>query len=219
MLGDHLPEDVACVVATEAMQSQALSDEEEACIANAVEKRKREFRGGRHAARAALRQLGFSRDIVLLPAAGSRRPEWPAGYVGSITHTAGFCAAIAARSSDYHGVGIDVEPRTALKPELLAKICTGREREWIAQQPGDQYRPFWGKTIFCIKETLYKVFNPLHHVFLGFQEAEVYFSRADGTFRAEIYQREHGLKVRYTGRFSMDDHFVYASTLLHRSQN
>ena len=43
MLADHLPADIALVVATESMQTQLLSEDEEACVANAVEKRKREF--------------------------------------------------------------------------------------------------------------------------------------------------------------------------------
>lgn len=217
MLGDHLPPDIAFVIATEAMRAQPLSDEEESCVARAVEKRRHEFRAGRHAAKAALRQLGFAREVALLPVAGTRRPDWPAGYVGSITHTAGFCAALAARSSDFRGVGIDVEPRTALKPELLARICTDPERDWLEQQPDDCYRPYWGKTIFCIKETLYKVFNPIHQVFLGFQEAEVRLCPRTGTFSADIWQREQGIQCRYSGHFSMDDDFIFASTLLRRN--
>ncbi len=209
-----LPADIAFVVATKPMQTQLLSDEEEACIANAVDKRKWDFRSGRHAAKAALQQLGFEGDNILLPVAGSNRPNWPAGYVGSITHTAGFCAAAVASRQDYQGIGIDVEPRTAMRVDIVPRICSERERAWIAQQPDDQFKSDWGKVIFCIKETLYKVFNPIHQVFLGFQEAEVELSRQDGSFTANIHQREQGIKCTYSGRFSIDEHFIYASTLL-----
>ena len=216
MLANHLPPDIVLVVATEPMQTQLLSEEEEACVANAVEKRQREFRSGRHAAKAALLQLGLEEDINLLPVAGGKRPEWPVGYVGSITHTAGFCAAAVASQAHYRAIGIDVEPRTPLNPNILSRICTEREQAWIAQQPDDHLKPDWGKTIFCIKETLYKVFNPIHDVFLGFQEADVQLSPQDGSFTANIHQREKGIECCYRGRFSVDDRYIYASTLLKR---
>ena len=216
MLVNHLPPDIAFVVAKEPMQTQLLSEGEEACITNAVDKRKWEFRSGRHAAKAALQRLGLEGDITLLPVAGSRRPHWPTGYVGSITHTAGFCAAAVAYEADYCGIGIDVEPRTPMKTGILSRICTEREQKWISQQPDDHLKPDWGKTIFCIKETLYKVFNPIHEVFLGFEEADVELSPRDGSFTATIHQREQGIKCLYSGHFSMDEDYIYASTLLKR---
>ena len=216
MMGDLLPPDIVFVIATEAMQTQPLGDEEESCIAHAVDKRKREFRGGRHAAKVALNRLGYDQGAVLVRDEQSGRPNWPVGYVGSITHTAGFCAAATARSSAYQAIGIDAEPRTALKPKLLPRICTDREQRWIAQQPDDWQKPYWGKTLFCIKETLYKVFNPINQVFLGFHEAEVYLSPQDGTFSADIFQVKNGIRCRYDGRFSMDDNFIYAVTLVTR---
>lgn len=217
MLSSHLPPEIVLVVATEPMQTQLLSEDEEACVAKAVEKRKREFRSGRHSAKAALRQLGLEEEFNLLPVAGGKRPEWPSGYVGSITHTAGFCAAAVASQAHYRGIGIDVEPRTPIRPGVLSRICTEREQEWIAQQPDDHLKPDWGKTIFCIKETLYKVFNPIHDVFLGFQEADVQLSPQDGSFTAAIHQRDEGIKCCYRGRFSMDDRYIYASTFLEQA--
>ncbi|NKI15923.1 4'-phosphopantetheinyl transferase superfamily protein [Spongiibacter sp. KMU-166] len=214
MLADHFPPDIALVVATDPMQTQRLSEAEEACVANSVEKRKREFRSGRHAAKAALRQLGLKEDINLLPIAGGTRPDWPAGYVGSITHTTGFCAAAVATQTHYQAIAIDVEPRTPIQRNALAAICTNREQQWIAQQPDDHYKADWGKTFFCIKETLYKVFNPIHDVYLDFQEAEVQLSRQDGSFTADIHQQAKGITCRYSGRFGMNERYIYASTLL-----
>ena len=104
-----------------------------------------------------------------------------------------------------------------MRVDILPRICTARERDWIAQQPDDRLKPDWGKTIFCIKETLYKVFNPIHEVFLGFHEAEVELNPQDESFTAEIYQREQGIQCSYSGRFSMDEHYIYASTLLEQT--
>ena len=214
MLADQLPSDVVLVVATSAMESQRLSDAEEACIATAVEKRQSEFRSGRNAAKAALTQLGLQGDIMLPPDTDGRRPRWPTGHVGSITHTRGFCAAAAARANDYAAIGIDVEPRTPMREGVVARICSDRELQWIAQQPDDHLKADLGKVIFCIKETLYKVFNPLHDVYLGFQEAEVQLNLEEGSFTANIHQRKADIRCRYSGRFSFDDNYVFASTVL-----
>lgn len=98
--------------------------------------------------------------------------------------------------------------------ELLSKICTGRERAWINEQAESCFQPYWSKIVFCIKETLYKVFNPIYDVFLGFEEAEIYLKPVDKTFAADIFQRETKIECRYSGSFGMDNDFTYASTLL-----
>ncbi|MFK8042830.1 4'-phosphopantetheinyl transferase [Congregibacter sp.] len=214
MLASNLPSDVVVVVATDSMATQALTDEEEAYVTHAVEKRKREFRSGRNAAKTALRQLGLEASAVLLPVDNAKRPNWPPGYVGSISHTAGFCAAVVARASQYSGIGIDVERRKALRPGVLSRICTEREKEWISLQPDDEFKSVWGTSIFSIKESVYKVFNPIHEVYLGFQEADIAINPEEKTFVANINQREHGIQCRYSGRLSMDEHYIYASTIL-----
>lgn len=214
MLANHFPADISLVVATQAMQSQRLSETEEAHINGSIEKRMREFRGGRNAAKAGLLELGFEGDCVLLPVEGGKRPDWPEGYIGSITHTVGFIAAVVARQADYRGIGIDVERRTPMRVNIVPKICTEREQGWIEQQPDDARKGAWGKTFFCIKESVYKAFNPIHHVYLGFQEVEVELNTDEESFTAAVYQQEHGIECQYSGRFSMDEQFIYASTLL-----
>lgn len=74
---------------------------EEALVARAVDKRRREFATGRDCARRALSQLGW--DEVPILAGPKREPLWPAGIVGSITHCPGYCAAIVARSTSLLG--------------------------------------------------------------------------------------------------------------------
>lgn len=214
MLADHLPPEVALVIATGPMESQRLGDIEEAFIATAVEKRQREFRSGRNAAKAALAQLGLKGEISLPPDTDGRRPSWPTGYVGSITHTHGFCAAAVARARDYAAVAIDVEPRTPMRRGVAARICTERELKWILERSDDYLHTDLEKAIFCIKETLYKVFNPLYGVYLGFQEAEVRLNLDEGSFTAKIHQRKAGIRCRYSGRLSLDDDYLYATTVV-----
>src|SRR5215469_16812348 len=67
---------------------------EAAIVARAVEKRRAEFATGRACAHAALDAWGAP-DAPLLPGP-DRAPLWPDGFVGSISHARGACAAVAA---------------------------------------------------------------------------------------------------------------------------
>jgi len=71
-----------------------LMPEEARYLGRAVPKRVREFAAGRLCARRALAEFGIVDFAVEV--ADDRQPVWPASMVGSITHTAGFCAAVAA---------------------------------------------------------------------------------------------------------------------------
>src|SRR5215467_5584138 len=72
-----------------------LYPEERATVEKAVEKRVRAFASGRLCARNLLARFGLH-DAVL-PAAEDGRPVWPAGFVGSISHTDDLCVAAVAR--------------------------------------------------------------------------------------------------------------------------
>ena len=51
--------------------------------------------------------LGVRGDPVRRGA--DRAPQWPAGLVGSITHTVGYSAAVVARQGSLLSLGIDAE--------------------------------------------------------------------------------------------------------------
>ena len=54
------------------------------------------LRLGRACARAALANLGQGEAVIGIDEAGA--PLWPAGVVGSITHTKGYAAALVAKA-------------------------------------------------------------------------------------------------------------------------
>jgi 4'-phosphopantetheinyl transferase EntD len=107
----------------------ALLPEEAAEIAKAVAKRRFEFATGRACARQALAQLGVA--PLALVSGPDRAPLWPAGVVGSISHTDRWCAAAVARARDVAALGIDLEPDEPLAPELWKQVATERERRWL----------------------------------------------------------------------------------------
>ena len=213
LFADILPAGVVLVIADEEMQKTPLGEAEEHCIRQASDKRRAEFRGGRHAARQALRQLGHRGSEDILPAGDNRKPMWPRGYVGSITHTAGFCAAAVARCQSHPVLGIDAETRQPLKAALLSRICTAREIARMENARGSPEKVYRSKLLFCIKESIYKTFNPVHGVFLGFQEVDVELSPADNSFRADVLQTEQQISTRYSGRYLIDENFIFAATL------
>ena len=187
--------------------------EEEAYIGRAVEKRKREFRAGRNASREALRVLGYKEPVVILRDS-FRRPLWPTGVVGSISHTTNCCMAAVAYSKDYLGIGLDVETISPIEVSMLSRICTTQELRWINERKTKGDRVPWCKLIFSIKESVYKLFSPIHAVFLDFLEVEVCLDLERGCFLAAVSENEHNINCEYRGRYLADANYVYSSVFL-----
>lgn len=139
-------------------------------VLRAVPERVGEFAAGRLCARRVLAEFGVT-DFPLL-AAQDRRPQWPGHLVGSITHTTGFCAAVAAERVRFGSLGIDTEHAQGVKPELWPRICTERESAWVGSlDPHAQPRAV--ALIFSAKEAFYKCQYPVTEEHLNFWDLEV----------------------------------------------
>ena len=124
-------------------------------VEGAVDKRRRDFALGRACARAALAQCGLADAVIGQDAA--RRPVWPAGIVGSITHTAGYAAALAAPAARHAGLGVDAEriggARLFLPQErALLAACAAQDRARLAT------------LLFTAKEACFKAADPAPRV-------------------------------------------------------
>ena len=149
LLGDRF----AVATATPAVVDHALFPEELGYIAHAVAKRRAEFGTVRVCARRALEELGIP-SCALVPSSHGV-PQWPAGIVGSMSHTDDVCAVGVTSASSVLAVGIDVEQDTALDSDLEDLICNASERTWIRQQdPALRHR--LGKLFFSAKEAAFK---------------------------------------------------------------
>jgi len=133
-------------------QGQALSlhPDEERAVAGTVEKRRREFALGRTCAHAALAQL--NRDGGPITRASDGAPIWPAGIVGSITHTQGYAAAIAA-AAGFAGLGVDAERIGGVTQDLWPRLFDNDERDDLVRQP-DPSR--LATILFSAKEACHK---------------------------------------------------------------
>lgn len=158
--------------------------QEEMAIANAVPKRRSEFRAGRRYARAALAGLGCP-DQAILPRPG-RDPAWPDGYVGSITHSAGAAIAVAAPEALLDAIGIDLESDAPLAPDLARMICRPEEMGPEPELARRGIDP--GKLRFVAKEAVYKAIFPRSRRILDFRDAIVTFDAGKSSFRFTLLE-------------------------------
>jgi len=164
----------------------ALLDPEEALsVARAVPKRVGEFAAGRLCARSALARFGAGSFAVRM--APDRRPLWPAGLVGSITHTQGFCAAVIGEQARFVGLGLDTEKADAVGPMLWPSICVAEELAWIASLPAEE-RTRAATLVFAAKEAFYKCQYPSTGEWLSFSDVRIVpldWAMLQGSFRIE----------------------------------
>jgi len=185
MIEQLLPAGVASAEARgEGPGEGELFESERAAVARAVEKRRREFAGGRACARKALAALGVA--PVAIPSGERGEPLWPDGVVGSITHCDGYRASAVARGAGFLAVAIDAEPHSPLPERLLPDIARPEERPHLAELARSEPAIHWDKLLFSAKESVYKAWFPLAHRWLGFEDAVLCFDREAGTFAARL---------------------------------
>lgn len=140
-------------------------------ISRAVLKRREEFATVRACARRALGRLGVDRP-ALVPGRGGE-PPWPDGFVGSMTHTDGYCAAAVARRTVALSLGIDAEPNEPL-PEGVVDLVTGPdERARLAALTVRRPDVCWDRLVFSAKESVFKTWYPVMATWLGFEDVDL----------------------------------------------
>jgi 4'-phosphopantetheinyl transferase EntD len=210
LLGQIVPALVACAEAFADAPDARLFPAEEALIAKALDKRRREFTTARCCARRAIGELGFAPAPILPGARGA--PQWPSGVVGSITHCAGYRAAAVARARDMLTIGIDAEPDEALPEGVLELISLPGERARLHDLAAGTPGTCWDRLLFSAKESVYKAWFPLARRWLGFQDADLTIRPAEGVFEVRLLVEPPGFPCApppvLTGRFLARDGLV-----------
>jgi 4'-phosphopantetheinyl transferase EntD len=181
LLKSMLPGDVAFAAGAIADAGVDLFDVESAAVAGAVAKRRREFGAGRTYARAAL--AGLACPPQPIPVGTDRRPIWPRGFIGSISHCDHLCVAIAGRSEAYAGLGIDIEDDKPVEEGMRAIICRPDERQ---RAPAGRLSTDGAKLSFVVKEALFKAYYPATSAFLDFHEVSVELDERCQAFTATL---------------------------------
>lgn len=193
--------------------SSDLFPSERRCVSEAVEKRRGEFAAGRLCARAALAVLGY--EPVPLLVGPDRTPIWPAGVVGSITHTEGYCVAVAAPATRYAAIGVDAERVTAMDPSVWTSVL--RPEELAGIKDLDEIRQLQTSTvIFSAKEAFYKCQYPLTRRWVGFDEVTV--NIAGSSFKISVVGMRalSGVSSEWDGRCMCSETLVIAGIAVER---
>ena len=211
------PEGVAAAELRVPGDSSLLLPEEAACLGRAVRKRVQEFAAGRLCARRALAEFGI--EDFALRVREDRRPEWPPSIVGSITHTAGLCAAVAGDAARFAGLGVDSETVGDVKPDIVPRICAPAETAWLDSLPAAE-RARAATLIFAAKESFYKCQYSIVEEFLSFHDVLIEvpdWGRGQGSFEVHatrpIAIAEHAT-FPIPGRYRFHEGFASAGMAL-----
>ena len=176
-------------------------------VSQAVDVRKSEFGDARWCAHRALKELNYTGDEPILR--GERgMPLWPEGYTGSMTHTEGLRAAVAAPTTHVRSMGLDAEPAEPLPEHVLTMIARPGEMPQLSRlRAAGISCP--DRLLFCAKEATYKTWFPMTRRWLDFDQAEIDL-RLDGTLVSYLLARPTPVPF-ITGHWIIRDGYVIVS--------
>ncbi len=182
-------------------------------LKKAVKGRQSEFVAARACAKKAMESLGLE---GLVGFGQDRKPLWPKGVVGSITHSRTLAIACVAPSDLVTSIGIDCELiMTKEKFDSLSRqLATDADLKLFDGQSDDLIATI----IFSAKESLYKLINPLCDKFFGFEHASVRSIRKD-SFDVELHSELDELKgfnSLYTGHYKVIKNQVVTALILRK---
>jgi len=196
-IGALFPPGIAWHWSADPSQAEALLGQEREQSVRMSERRRAAFRHGRHCARTALAGAGCA--PCALPIGDGRAPLWPAGYIGSITHTETEALAAVAPIDRLDALGIDLERRGELEPSVVRLVCLPDEIRLLDKlgAPGTAAR-----ILFSAKESVFKCVWPTVRRFVDFLEVELVFDTVARRFRIETAQKlPSEISGRLEGRY------------------
>lgn len=177
------------------------------------EKRKREFVSGRSCAQIAMSQAGFFN--LPITKNQDRSPGWPTSIIGSISHSHDYAAAMVAYPGlKIEGVGIDIEDyNRKVNLNISKHVLNEAEIEkWINDKPVALQNL---KTVFSIKESIFKCYYPKHKIYLGFHDAEV-VNLTGNQFTANLLKCPNSGRssnLRITGNYQITNSIIFSSII------
>jgi 4'-phosphopantetheinyl transferase EntD len=213
VIEEIVPKSAACAESFGGSLDTGLFPEEETLVARATHQRREEFTAGRECARSALAALDVPAAPILRGYRGA--PQWPEGIVGSISHCAGYCAAVVARAQDLLTIGLDAEPNAPLPGGVLELISLPAERARLRELTDAAPGIGWDRLLFCAKEAVYKAWFPLTGRWLGFSDADITIDPEERTFAARLQVPApviNGVPLTgFTGRWLATENLILAA--------
>ena len=183
-------------------------------LAARVDRRRAEFQMGRVCAGLALSRLEPSTHFRPVGVRSDRSPDWPSGFVGTITHCRGYVAALVAKERYFRGVGRDTEPLIPddTASELGPSIALPGEVSLVTAALGiDERRAL--TLLFSAKESLYKCLAPRTGTFFDFADARM--EELDGNARTFRLRLLRGLGTEVPNLSDFTGHFSFAGGYAH----
>lgn len=125
-------------------------------VSRSVPRRRVQYLAGRICARQALRTLSAAEADGQLLIGRDRRPLWPAGYTGSISHCESVAVALACSTTRARGVGVDIESLLSVEVwrEISASVTHGADTTFLASAPLEA--SVARTVLFSAKESFFK---------------------------------------------------------------
>jgi len=155
----------------EEIGSEFLTTRELELISNRHFSKQLDFIRGRTCAKMALKKMGFPIAQLELLSEPDGQVSWPEGVVGSISHSKGLAGAIVGWKKDFQSLGIDIELRNRVQPEIWNRLFTKFEQDYLLQFPVE-IQSEKATEIFSLKEAFYKFQWPITKTFLGMRDVE-----------------------------------------------
>lgn len=123
-------------------------------------------------------------DGVTVARSPERRPIWPNGIIGSISHSRNIAGAAVTRDDRLIGLGFDIEqPKVARPIDIVSKVMTDNEIERFGSRDEKQLSSHLAMVVSC-KESAYKAVNPVIGEYFDFLDIEIELDEASRTFVA-----------------------------------
>ena len=208
MLNGLFPKSVMITGEDPLLMQETLFPEEEACIKDAVLKRRLEFIAGRVCARRLLSKYGWS-DYPIVTGK-DRAPIWPPEIVGSISHTEGFCGVAVALKASFSSVALDVECIGKMKRDIWKFIATSSELNWIQSLPECEQQKY-AALIFSAKECFYKCQYMIIKRWFDFHDVIISLSsdRSEFTVRSRDNTYLWDMIKLLRGKYIFHDRYVF----------
>jgi len=134
-------------------------------------------------------------------------PVWPAGFVGSISHSGGTSAVLVARQEQFSAVGLDRETVGRFDGSLWPAILTPREMEALRRLPRPSQAGL-ATVVFAAKEAIQKARYAAAGAWSELPQLEVILD----TRRSAFSVRGDGTLA---GHFLVDGHTAVAACFIH----
>jgi len=104
-------------------------------------------------------------------------PDWPQGFVGSISHAMvnrhGVAIAVVAKNNEHQSIAIDCEPIFSIDHANEVAPLTASANELRLGERLGFSRELWLTMVYSLKETLFKLLYSRVNCFMPFEAAEI----------------------------------------------